>query len=252
LLRTLAAALDDARLRDDGEAALAATKALVESGAVDAGLAARAVPERFLRRHDTSREAVYTVFERALRDVSLVQDTLPLIEIDDIDSFADVASVSHEQVAKLSYPLQIAEDHVKAALHEILGEPFQTPHSPAELSDINTSTVVLDGRRVRAALLLKGPGLGKATMQVRDLGTQGNQIVKLSRSEAQLMVVQFVGQISEDVITHLRQAVVDQRLSGNNAVGSVWNGADTARLLVARGWLDLKDGVYSGPTTIGA
>ncbi|MEN3282732.1 MAG: hypothetical protein V7607_3872 [Solirubrobacteraceae bacterium] len=194
---------------------------------------------------------MYAVFERALRDVCLIQDTPPLIEIDDIDSFADVASVSHDQVARLSYPLQIAEDYVKAGLHEILGEPFQTPHSPAELSDINTSTVVLGGRRLRGAFLLKGPGLGKAMMQVRDLGTQANQIVKLSRSEAQLMVVQFVGQIAEDVVTHLRQAIVDQRLSGNDAVGSVWNGSDTARLLVARGWLDVKTGAYSGPTSIG-
>lgn len=237
---------------DDGRAALAATRALIDADSIDPAVAAAAVDTRFLAQRATTRKRLTEVFSGALHDiVAITRDRPALISIDEIDSFAKIRGVSSADVEGLHYPLQIYEDHVKAAIHAIIGEPFATPHSSAEISDINTSRVELSGRRTAAAFLLKGKGLSKPVMQVQDLGAQGNQIIKLSRSEADLLVVQYVGQIAEDVKVHLRQAVNDLRLSGRPAVGSVWDGAETARLLHAHGWLD-HDGTYTGPTTIGS
>jgi hypothetical protein len=251
LLRRLADAMDAAGVPDDGKAALAATRALLAADSTDPRLAVEAIDSRFLAQRQITKVQMTEVLAGALIDVAaLTRDRPPLIAIDEIDSFAGVRDVPQSTVVGLSYPLNIAEDHVKAAIHAILSEPFATPHSPAELSDINTS-VIVDGRQIGAAFLLKGPGLRKPIMQVKDLGSQGNQIVKLARSEADLLVVQFVGQIAEDVIVHLRQAVNDLRLSGRPAIGSVWDGTTTARLLLAQGWLDRSNGSYTGPTTIG-
>lgn len=237
---------------DDGTAALAATRALIDADSIDPAVAAAAVDSRFLAQRVTTRKRLTEVFAAALHDVvAITRDRPALISIDEIDSFTRVSDVPSAAIERLQYPLQVYEDHVKAAIHSIIGEPFATPHSSAEISDINSTRVQLGGRRTAAAFLLKGKGLGKPVMQVQDLGSQGNQIVKLSRSEADLLVVQYVGQIAEDVKVHLRQAVNDLRLSGRPAVGSVWDGAETARLLRAHGWLD-DDGTYTGPTTIGS
>ncbi len=221
---------------------------MVSVGRIDPALGAGAISPRFFGQKDTTAAAVRDVFAAALRGATLAQDRPPLIAVDDIDSFAAVSRVSREEVATFGYPLRIPENDVKAAIHSILSEPFTTAHSPAELSDIFTLATELGGNRVPAGFLLKGPGLGRKTMRIADLGTSGNQIIKLTRSEAELLVVQFVGQIDEDVYAHLRQAVAAQRTAGKPAVGSVWDGVDTARLLAAHGWLDLNDGTYGGPT----
>ncbi|HKP91200.1 MAG TPA: hypothetical protein VJT75_14645 [Thermoleophilaceae bacterium] len=248
-MRTLADALDEAGTRDDTQAAMAATEAMLSAGRLDPALGAQAIAPRFFGKRDTTPERVEAVFAAALRGAQLAPDLPPIIAIDEIDSFASVASVTREQVAKLTYPLKVAEDDIKAAINKILAEPFVTAHSPAELSDIFTSATELGGKRVLGGFLLKGPGLGRNVMRVADLGTNGNQIIKLTRSEAELLIVQFVGQIDEDVHSHLRQAVVHERTAGKRAVGSIWDGVDTARVLAAHGWLDTTTGVYSGPRT---
>lgn len=230
---------------------MAATEAMLSAGRLDPALGVEAIAQRFFGKRDTSPEAVEAIFTAALRGARLAQDLPPLISIDEIDSFSAVKKIVREEVVGLTYPLKVSEDDVKAAINRILSEPFTTAHSPAELSDIFTSATELAGNRIPGGFLLKGPGLGRKTMRVADLGSNGNQIIKLTRSEAELLVVQFVGQIDEDVFTHLRQAVVHERVAGKRAVGSIWDGLDTARLLAAHGWLDTTTGAYSGPRTAG-
>lgn len=226
---------------------MAATQAMVSAGQLDPALGAGAISSQFFGKHDTTANAVTAVFATALRGARLILDRPLLLGIDQIESFNAACAITRQAVANLKYPLQIAEDDVKAAIHDILAEPFVTAHSPAELSDIFTSATKIDGASVLAGFLLKGPGLGRNVMRIADLGTNGNQVIKLTRSEAELLVVQFVGQIDQDVYAHLRQAIASLRTEGRPAVGSVWDGVDTARLLAGHGWLDLQSGTYSGP-----
>ena len=219
----------------------------MSAGRLDPALGATAISARFFGTRNTTAADVEAIFAAALRGAELRTDRPPLITIDEIDSFKAAATIHRKEVAGLIFPLQIAEDDVKAAINTILEEPFETAHSPAELSDIFTSATQLGGKRVRSGFLLKGPGLRRKVMRIADLGTNGNQVIKLTRSEAELLVVQFVGQIDEDVYSHLRQAVVSLRVEGKTAVGTVWDGVETARLLAGHGWLDVKSGVYTGP-----
>jgi hypothetical protein len=120
-------------------------------------------------------------------------------------------------------------------LEKIISEPFHKEDWGGETNDLYTSNLRVNGKRLPSAFLLKGNGLAKKVMNIKDCGKNGDQIVRLLDSPAQLFFVQFVGNIHENVIKDLEGKVERLRLKGASAWYCVMNGQDTARLLHAYG-----------------
>ncbi len=164
------------------------------------------------------------------------------IHIDDIDSFAAVQRVTPTDVTDLLTQdgfLDYSEDHVQIALEQILHEPLHKRDWGGEINDLYTANLVLQGRRTPTAFLLKGNGLRRREMRIADCGANGDQIVRLFESPAELFVVQFVGNIAENVIRDVAGKVQQKRNQGVNARYCIINGQDTARLLLAYDKLEL-------------
>ncbi len=70
-------------------------------------------------------------------------------------------------------------------------------------------------------------------MTIRDCGRNGDQIVRLFQSPAELFVIHYVGPIAEAVIEDVHGKTVARRAQGANANYLIIDGQDTARLLYA-------------------
>lgn len=151
---------------------------------------------------------------KQIRDTDLGRYTdLPLatrLYVEDIDSFRNVKDVNPDLVASYlkdgSY-LDLSEDAIQRGLEQILREPFHKKDWGGEENDLYTSNVWVQGRRVATAFLLKGNGLKKPKMEIKDCGANGDQLIRLFQSPAQLFIVQFVGEVSESVTKDVQDKV---------------------------------------------
>jgi hypothetical protein len=167
---------------------------------------------------------------------------LPIQErlfVEDIDSFAKVRDINPAMISGYlnSGRIELSEDEVQMALEAILDVPFHKKDWGGETNDLYTANLVLNGVRRPTAFLLKGNGLKKAKMTIADCGRNGDQIIRLFQSPAELFVVQYVGPIDETLILDLNDKTIlcrSQRLTVNYLV---MDGQDTARLLYAYGKL---------------
>lgn len=167
---------------------------------------------------------------------------LPLSDrlyVEDIDSFRKVRDVNPAQVAGMlddGY-FDRSEDSIQLALEQILDVSFHKKDWGGEINDLYTANMVVNGTRRATAFLLKGNGLKSKEMRIKDCGKNGDQIVRLFQSPADLYVVQFVGRISEMVIADVVGKVRDVRAQGRDACFLIMDGQDTARILQAYGKL---------------
>ncbi len=104
--------------------------------------------------------------------------------------------------------------------------------------------MVLGGQRVDTAFLLKGAGT-KGRLTIARLGKNGDQMIRMANSPAQLLVVQHVGPIDEAVRTNLIDLVTARRSKGRQLTGTVWDGVECARLFVAYGMIDGATGAIT-------
>jgi hypothetical protein len=228
------------RWRDRGQAALKVVRAIERSGGqIDPAALARVPSRTFLVVNRTTRADVRNALARALMGVRLSVARPPLIPIEAIGSFARAAEVTPQQVAAIATKkLPLPEQTVKEYIARIIGEPYLDVDWGGELSDILTSRIELDGQRVAGAFLLKGAG-SKRKLKPGDLGKNGDQIRRLSKQDAELYIVQHVGEFDEAVRDQLADMVLARRTRGSRqAVGSLWDGSDCARLFVAHGLID--------------
>lgn len=167
---------------------------------------------------------------------------LPLQErlyVEDIDSFSKVRDINPACVAHLLSDgrIELSEDAVQLALEQILDVPFHRKDWGGEICDLYTANVIVNGARTETAFLLKGKGLRRREMQIADCGKNGDQLGRLSRAPARLFVVQYVGVISEAVISDMEGKVREKRSTGFDSHVLIVDGQDTARLLYAYGKL---------------
>jgi hypothetical protein len=162
--------------------------------------------------------------------------------VEDIDSFSLVREVKPSMVAHFLKDgcMNMAENVVKLALEQILHVPSHRKDSPAELDDIYTANVMVSGRRLATAFMLKGPGIGTKEMDIKHCGSKGNQLVRLFDAPAELFVVQFTGVIKEMVVKDVEGKVRARRAEGKPAQFLIMEGQDTARVLHAYGKLKKK------------
>lgn len=157
------------------------------------------------------------------------------IGIDDIDSFSKAKDISSHEATKVSLE-DVYEDDVKEALVKIIGERFTPTHSPSEKSDLYTSQIILNGKRIATAFLLKSMRGPKVMDMKYGLGKRSNQILRLIQEPADLYVVQHTGKITTDVVRHFESQVEKvSRERGRKLYYLVMDGNETARLLLAYG-----------------
>ena len=159
--------------------------------------------------------------------------------VEDIDSFQRVRDVNPSMVAtalKDGY-LDLAEDMIQIGLEQILDVPFHKKDWGGEMNDLYTANLVVNGAKRATAFLLKGNGLRKKMMEIRDCGKNGDQLVRLFDSPADLFVVQFVGEVAETLVKDVEGKVEALKGRGKPVCYCIMSGQDTARVLHAYGKL---------------
>ncbi len=156
--------------------------------------------------------------------------------LEDIDSFKKAKDVNPAVVKpflKDGYYLDLSEDAIQMGLEQVLEVSFHKKDWGGEENDLYTANVIVQGGRVASAFLLKGNGLKKHTLEIANCGSNGDQLVRLIQSPAQLFFVQFVGEVSENVIKDMEGKVELIKNKGKDARYCILNGQDTARILYA-------------------
>lgn len=126
------------------------------------------------------------------------------VHVDQIDSFANVSQFNQRLSKTALSPLrEVSESDVKQAFAEIINEPVVPNDWGGESSDLFSSRVVLGGKRVSTAFLLKGPAKFHV-MTPADLGKNGDQIGRLFNEPADLLVLQHCHEVTPAVRKQMR------------------------------------------------
>jgi len=153
------------------------------------------------------------------------------VHVDSIESFALVSDTDVPSKSELAALKNVPELDIKKAFAEIIGEPVVPNDWGGEQSDLFSSYVVLDGRRVSTAFAFKGPAKFHP-MTMADLGKNGDQINRLFSEPAELLILQHCHEITPPVRDTMR-AFAQQM--GNPRLFCLINGYDTLRILSAYG-----------------
>ena len=150
----------------------------------------------------------------------------------DIREFSRMREVSarHWDAATMS---RASEQQIKNAFAELVDEPYVPKDWGGERSDLLTARVHIDGESLRAAFLFKGPAAFHP-MRIADLGKSGDQIDRLFREGADLMVLQHVHEVKAEVRNMMDKYASDFRQLRRY---SVIDGASTWQILRAYGKL---------------
>jgi hypothetical protein len=150
--------------------------------------------------------------------------------VEEIDSFAKVSKnpyrPTHTELEKLR---GIPERKIKQAFAEIIGEPTIPKDWGGERSDLFSDRVRLDGKRISAAFMFKGPAQF-VPMTPASLGKNGDQIDRLFSEPADLLILQHCHQITSAVRGQMR-AYAQQ--IGRLRLFCLIDGYDTLRILHA-------------------
>jgi hypothetical protein len=152
--------------------------------------------------------------------------------VDCIDNFERIRDFTPPLREKdLNVLRGIPEAEIQQAFAEIIGEPTVPKHWSGERSDLFTTWVRLDGRRISTALAFKGPAKFRP-MTPADLGKNGDQVGRLFSEPADLLVLQHCHEITPPVRGMMR-AYAQQM--GRPRLFCLINGYDTLRILQVYG-----------------
>lgn len=148
-----------------------------------------------------------------------------------IDSFSQINEIygKERNTPDLSILKNIPEKIIKEAFAEIIHEGNIPKDWGGEQSDLFSSNVTLDGRKIPTAFLFKGPAKFKP-LTVAGLGKNGDQIVRLFAEPADLLILQHCHKVTPQVRSTMRAFACrfyDPRLF------CIIDGYDTIRLLTA-------------------
>ena len=127
-----------------------------------------------------------------------------------VDQFANIdwtTPIGHGELEALRV---LPEASVKTMLAEVIGEPVVPNDWGGEQCDLWTTRLRVDGRAHSAAFLLKGPSRFKP-MTIGMLGKNGDQLERLARTSAEILVVQHCHEIRPEVHALLRSLASDYR-----------------------------------------
>jgi hypothetical protein len=148
--------------------------------------------------------------------------------IENISSFSTIRNEGLPAIKDLTILRDIPESAVKQAIAEIIDETTE-PDWGGEQSDLYTSHLTVNGKRVTAAFIFKGPAKFHP-MTMADLGKNGDQICRLFQEPADLFILQHCHKVTSAVRAHMRAFVTQ---IGAPKAFCIIDGSDTLRLLRA-------------------
>jgi len=150
------------------------------------------------------------------------------ITIDEIESFKKV-----RKVTTTATTLTIRETVFKHGIQRIIAEPGRFTDWGGETSDLFTTRLRLEGKRVPAAFAFKGRGTRGLLTPAR-LGKNGDQIQRLFNEDATVFLVQYGEQISPSVIQQMAAFAQMRSVTTSRIIRyGVIDGRDSARLVAA-------------------
>ena len=154
------------------------------------------------------------------------------VHVDDIDSFARVRDIPQPRGKAVLDPLRdIPEQDIKTAFADMIGEQMVPKDWGGERSDLFSTRVRLNDKRISTAFAFKGKSKFHP-MTMADLGKNGDQIPRLFSEPADLLVLQHCHQITPLVRETMRAFA--ERM-GNLRLCCLIDGYDTLRLFQAYG-----------------
>jgi hypothetical protein len=191
-----------------------------------------------LRRVIERMNSSFVFTNKQIADVyKIIQLRKPNVErvyVEEIDSFSKVKTIGRDKAQAL-VPVDAPEEFVKEAICRILSvSPLKD--WGGERSDLYADVKYL-GKLIPAAFMLKGNGTpGKLT--IRKCGKNGDQILRLVEEPARLFIVQHVDSIDSNVVRLMEIAVGSIAKDSRKLYYSVLDGVETARLLLAYGFIN--------------
>lgn len=147
------------------------------------------------------------------------------VTIDEIQSFAKVRG------AVAAGRVKLGESLIKKGLLRVIGERGQFKDWGGERNDFLTSRLIIHGQRRTAAFALKGPAK-TGILTPGKMGKNGDQIQRLARSPAEVLVIQYHGQVSDEVREQLETfAQLKSFLEQRTIWYCIIDGDDTSRLV---------------------
>jgi hypothetical protein len=150
------------------------------------------------------------------------------LTIDDIDSFSKIRLVKSE--VKLT---PIYEKSFKEGIKKIIGEAGTFTDWGGEKNDLYTTRLRVKNRRVVTAVAFKGRGK-KGVLKPNMMGKNGDQILRLFQSDADIFVLQYWGQIDQSIYEQMNSfAIQKSALNRKKIYYCIIDGYDTARIVQA-------------------
>lgn len=153
------------------------------------------------------------------------------VHIDAIGAFELVKKEPRPKEVDLQTLATVPEAQVKRVFASLLGEQRVAKDWGGEQSDMYSAHVVVNGCRLSAAFLFKGPSK-RGPMTMVHLGKNGDQILRLSKEPAEFLVVQHCHEIAP-AVRELMRLIASQ--VGRQRHYCIIDGYDTIRLLRAYG-----------------
>ncbi len=152
---------------------------------------------------------------------------LTTVTIDDFDQFAKARKVTNAAAQTVS------EAAFKKGIQKLIGETGVFQDWGGEKNDLYTSKMLHKGQRRAVAFAFKGPGTS-GILTPNKLGKKGNQIQRLFLSPVEVFIIQYHGQIDQDVIEQMEAfATLNSVREGKRIWYGVIDGDDTRKLLAA-------------------
>ena len=151
------------------------------------------------------------------------------IFIEDLSNFSEVKNFRKSEGKYLN----ILEKDVKNLIKSIIGEHKEQKDWGGEQSDLFTTKLIFDKKRLPVAFCLKGRGK-KGILQISDCGRNGDQIIRLFKEPAKLFIWQYVGEISSQIYDFMETCAYKKSEGGAKEIYyCIIDGSDTERLFKA-------------------
>lgn len=153
------------------------------------------------------------------------------VKPEEIDNFSKLKDVDVTIEEWQDYMRNISEDEIKLKICEILKDTPQKDWG-GEFNDHFSNSLTIGGKRFTTAFLLKGPAGGNKFKEMIPtfLGKNGDQINRLSKTPAELIILQHCHDIGEAVRETLKAFAVAPHIQKRFCL---IDGRDTFRILKA-------------------
>jgi hypothetical protein len=132
-----------------------------------------------------------------------------------------------------SLPKTMTENEFKHGIQAIVGEPGEFKDWGGEKSDLYSTRLRMNGKRLAAAFAFKGPG-EKGKLVPGRMGKNGDQAQRLFQEDADVFIVQHWREIDPSVIDLLRNLAIAKSVTTGKRIwyGTI-DGNDSERLRIA-------------------